>query len=328
MFLQVCFNRRMKTLAAALLALFALTGFAQDRFPDKPVRFIVPFPPGGGTDALARIVGAKLGEVWNQQVIIDNRAGAQGNIGTAAGAKAAPDGYTITFAHQGALVINPHMYKDTGYDTLKDFAAVAKMTEMAFIAVAHPSVPAKDLKELAAYAKANPGRLTFASTSAGPHIVGELFKLTTGANMVHIPYKGAGPAINDLLGGQVALMVSNPTSTGPHVRSGKLKALGVMDARRNPALPDVPTAAEAGLAELSSVIEWYGVVVPAATPGAIVQKLSADVLRALAAADVVDRVRQIGQTPAPAGADEFARVIRADYERWERVVKASGAKAE
>ena len=328
MFLQVCFNRRMKTLAAALLALFALTGFAQDRFPDKPVRFIVPFPPGGGTDALARIVGAKLGEVWNQQVIIDNRAGAQGNIGTAAGAKAAPDGYTITFAHQGALVINPHMYKDTGYDTLKDFAAVAKMTEMAFIAVAHPSVPAKDLKELAAYAKANPGRLTFASTSAGPHIVGELFKLTTGANMVHIPYKGAGPAINDLLGGQVALMFSNPTSTVPHVRSGKLKALGVMDARRNPALPDVPTATEAGFPEIGSVIEWYGVAVPAATPRPIIQALSAAILRVMAMPDVAERVRGTGQTPAPADAEEFSKLIRAEHARWGQVVKASGARVE
>ncbi len=293
------------------------------------MRFIVPFPPGGGTDALARVLGAKLGEVWGQQVVIDNRAGAQGNIGTAAGAKAAPDGYTITFAHQGALVINPHMYRGgTGYDTLKDFAAVARTTEMAFVAVAHPSVPARDLKELAEHARQNPGKLTFASTSAGPHIVGELFKLATKTDLVHVPYKGAGPAINDLLGGQVALMFSNPTSTVPHVKSGKLRALGVMDTRRNPALPDVPTAAESGLNELSSVIEWYGVVVPAATPAAIVQKLGADVLRVMAAPDVVERVRGIGQTPAPAGSEEFARMIRADYERWERVVKASGAKAE
>ena len=256
----------MKCLLAVLL-LF-LTGVAQAQFPDKPVRFIVPFPPGGGTDALARILAAKLGEQWGQQVIVDNRAGAQGNIGTAAGAKAAPDGYTITFAHQGALVINPHLYKDTGYDTLKDFAAVARTTEMAFIAVAHPSVPAKDLKELAAYARQNPGKLTFASTSAGPHIVGELFKLTTKTDLVHVPYKGAGPAINDLLGGQVALMFSNPTSTVPHVKSGKLRALGIMDSKRSPALPEVPSALELGFTELSNVIEWYGVVVPAATPPA------------------------------------------------------------
>jgi tripartite-type tricarboxylate transporter receptor subunit TctC len=288
----------------------------------------VPFPPGGGTDALARILGAKLGEMWGQQVVVENRAGAQGNIGTAAGAKAAPDGYTITFAHQGALVINPHLYRDTGYDTLKDFAPVARTTEMAFVAVAHPSVVASNLRELAQYAKENPGKLTFASTSAGPHIVGELFKLTTGSDLVHVPYKGAGPAINDLLGGQVLLMFSNPTSIVPHVKSGKLRALGVMDSKRNPALPDVPTALEAGLAELSNVIEWYGVVVPAATPGSVVERLSEALLRAMASRDVVERVQQLGQTPSPASAEEFASYIRADYARWARVVKASGAKAE
>ena len=318
----------LKRLVALLALCLAGAALAQERFPEKPVRFIVPFPPGGGTDALARILAAKLGEQWGQQVIIDNRAGAQGNIGTAAGAKAAPDGHTITFAHQGALVINPHLYKDPGYDTLRDFAAVARTTEMAFIAVAHPSVPAANLRELAQYARQNPGKLTFASTSAGPHIVGELFKQATGTDLVHVPYKGAGPAINDLLGGQVALMFSNPTSTVPHVKSGKLRALGVMDTKRNPALPDVPTAQEAGLPELSNVIEWYGIVVPAATPSAVVQRLGASVLRAMAAPDVLERINGIGQTPSPAGAEEFARLIREDYARWQRVVKVSGAKAE
>jgi tripartite-type tricarboxylate transporter receptor subunit TctC len=315
-------------IAVATLALGLGAASAQERFPDKPVRFIVPFPPGGGTDALARILGAKLAELWSQQVIVDNRAGAQGNIGTAAGAKAAPDGYTITFAHQGALVINPHLYKDTGYDTLKDFAAVARTTEMAFVAVAHPSVPASNLRELAQHARQNPGKLTFASTSAGPHIVGELFKQATGTDLVHVPYKGAGPAINDLLGGQVMLMFSNPTSTVPHVKSGKLRGLGVMDTKRSAALPDVPTAQESGLPELSSVIEWYGVAAPAATPPAIVQRLSEAVLRAMAAPDVLERIRGLGQTPAAIGPDEFARLIREDYVRWQRVVKAAGVKAE
>ena len=318
----------LKSIAAALALCLAGAAFAQDKFPDKPVRFIVPFPPGGGTDALARILGAKLSEQWGQQVIIDNRAGAQGNIGTAAGAKAAPDGYTITFAHQGALVINPHLYKDPGYDTLRDFAAVARTTEMAFVAVAHPSVPATNLRELAQYARQNPGKLTFASTSAGPHIVGELFKQATGTDLVHVPYKGAGPAINDLLGGQVMLMFSNPTSTVPHVKSGKLRALGVMDTKRNPALPDVPTAQEAGLPELSNVIEWYGIVVPAATPAPIVKRLGDSVLRAMMAPEVLERINGIGQTPSPAGADEFSRMMREDYARWQRVVKAAGVKAE
>src|SRR2546423_3591288 len=162
----------MKHFIGMLLIALAWAATAQERFPEKPVRFIVPFPPGGGTDALARILGAKLGESWGQQVIVENRAGAQGNIGTAAGAKAAPDGYTLTFAHQGALVINPHLYRDPGYDTLRDFAAVARTTQMAFVGVAHPGVPTRDLKELAQYARENPGKVTFASTSAGPHVVG------------------------------------------------------------------------------------------------------------------------------------------------------------
>jgi len=315
-----------------LLLAFALaisaTTLAQERFPVKPVHFIVPFPPGGGTDTLARILGAKLAELWGQPVIVENRAGAQGNIGTSAGAKAAPDGYTLTFAHQGALTINPHLYKDPGFDTLKDFAAVARATEMAFIGVANPSLPAANLTELARYAKQNPGKVTFASTSAGPHIVGELFKQSTGTNMVHIPYKGAGPALNDLLGGQVDVMFGNPTSLVPHVKSGKLRALGVMDSKRNPVLADVPTARELNLPELSNVVEWYGVVVPAATPNAIVQKLSADVIRVMNMPDVRERLAQVGQTPSPAGAEEFGRYIRADYERWRKVVTNAGIKAE
>jgi tripartite-type tricarboxylate transporter receptor subunit TctC len=317
----------MKRLLAGLLCAFLL-GNAHAQYPDKAVRLIVPFPPGGGTDSLGRILAAKLGELWSQQVIVENRAGAQGNIGTAAGAKAAPDGYTLTFAHQGALVINPHIYKDTGYDTLKDFAAVGLATQMAFIAVAHPSVPVTDLRELAQYAKKNPGKLSFASTSAGPHIVGELFKQATGTDLLHVPYKGAGPAITDLLGGQVNLMFSNPTSTVPHVRSGKLRALAVMDGKRNPALPDVPTAQEQGIPELASVIEWYGIVVPSATPPAVVRKLSADLLQVLGMADVHERITKSGQTPSPLGAEEFGRMIRADFERWRKVVAAAGIRPE
>ena len=318
----------MKRLLLCLALVLPLCAVAQQRFPDKPVRLIVPFPPGGGTDALGRILAAKLGELWGQQVIVENRAGAQGNIGTAAGAKAPPDGYTLTFAHQGALVINPHIYKDTGYDTLKDFAPVALATQMAFIAVAHPSVPANDLRELAQYAKKNPGKLSFASTSAGPHIVGELFKQAMGTDLLHVPYKGAGPAITDLLGGQVNLMFSNPTSTVPHVRSGKLRALGVMDGKRNPALPDVPTAQEQGIPELASVIEWYGIVVPSATPPAIVRKLSADMLQVMGMADVRERITQSGQTPSPLGSEEFGRMIRTDFERWRKVVAAAGIRPE
>jgi tripartite-type tricarboxylate transporter receptor subunit TctC len=322
----------MKRLLAGLVLALALPGgvaLSQERFPDKPVRFIVPFPPGGGTDSLARILGAKLAEMWGQQVIIENRGGAQGNIGTAAGARAAADGYTLTLAHQGALVINPHLYgANTGYDTLKDFAPVARATEMAFVLVVHPSVPANSMKELAELARKNPGKLAFASTSSGPQMAGELFRLTTKTQMVHVPYKGGGPATADLLAGHVGIMFANPTAAVPHVKAGKLRALGVMDRKRNPAIPDVPTALESGYPELANVIEWYGVIVPAATPRERVAQLSAAVLQALNSADVSARIQALGQTLSPTGADEFGSFIRAEHERWGQVVKDSGAKVD
>src|SRR4030095_10903106 len=248
----------LKSAVAALISLASLTHscLAAD-YPQRAVRFVVPFPPGGGTDALARLLGSKVGEYWSQQVIIDNRSGAQGSVGTALGAKAAPDGYTILLAHSGALVINPHMYENPGYDTLKDFAPVTRGTETPYILVLHPSVPAKSMKELAQLAKQHPGKLTFASTSAGPQLMGELFRLTTGTSMVHVPYKGAGPAVIDLLGGHVGIMFTVPTSVAPHIRTGKLRALSISGAKRDESLPDVPTMAEAGFTDLGDAREWY-----------------------------------------------------------------------
>ena len=321
----------MKKSLATLLLMAAATvapHLAAQSFPEKPVRFIVPFPPGGGTDGLARILGAKLTELWGQQVIVDNRGGAQGNIGTTAGARAAADGHTITLGHQGALTINPHMYKDPGFDTLRDFAPVTLATQMAFILVTHPALPVKTMKELAALAKQNPGKLTFASTSSGPQMAGELFRLTTKTDMVHVPYKGGGPAVIDLLAGHVVIMFSNPTATVPHIKAGKLRALGVMSAKRNEALPNVPTARESGYPELSDVIEWYGVVVPVATPRPIVNKLNADIARALSAPDTAQRITSLGQEIAPSSPEDFAKLIRREHERWGKVVKASGAKVD
>jgi tripartite-type tricarboxylate transporter receptor subunit TctC len=320
---------RLSTAFAAALVAAAFPTFAQDAFPDKPVRFVVPFPPGGGTDAFARVVGAKLGEIWGQQVVVDNRAGAQGNIGTALGAKAPPDGYTIVLAHQGALTINPHLYATgTGFDTLRDFAAVSRGMETASVLVVHPSVPANTMRELAQLAAHRPGVLTFASTASLQQLLGELFKLSTGTNIVHVPYKGAGPAVNDLLSGNVSMMFANPTSTVPQVKAGKLRALGVLGTRPNDALPGVPTAVEAGFPQFSDAIEWYGVVAPAATPREVVVKLNGAVVRALKDPEVSARLNGIGQTPAPSTPEEFAAQIRGDYERWGKVVKASGAKAE
>jgi tripartite-type tricarboxylate transporter receptor subunit TctC len=320
----------MKCLLKSLIVAVACIvppAFAQG-FPDHPVRLIVPFPPGGGTDGFGRILGAKLTEMWGQQVIIDNRAGAQGNIGTALGARAAPDGYTLTLAHQGALTINPHLYSKPGYDTLRDFAGVSRGTDMAFILVVHPSLPVKTMKELAQLARQNPGKLTFASTSSGPQMAGELFRMTTRTDMLHIPYKGGGPATIDLLAGHVAIMFANPTATVPHIKAGKLRALGVMASRRNDALPDVPTAVEAGYPDLGNVIEWYGVVVPAATPREIIARLNSSVVQAINSPDTFRRIGSLGQTPVTSTPEAFDEWIRSEFARWGKVVKASGAKAD
>ena len=310
--------------------LLAITQFAiaADDYPVRPVRWIVPAPPGGGTDAVGRIVGAKLSELWKQQVVIDNRGGAQGGLGTALGAKAAPDGYTITFAYTGPVAVNPHLYTSPGYDTLRDFAEVSRLTEQPMIMTAHPSMPFANLKELAAYAKQNPGKLSFASSASGQQLAGELFKLTAGVDIVHIPYKGAGPAVLDLLGGNVNLMVSNPTSVVPHVKSGKLKAVGIFGAKRIDALPDVPAAAESGFPDLAAVNEWYGVIAPAATPPAVVAALNAGIVRALKSPDVLQRLQALGMNAAPSTPAEFNKQIREDYALWGKVVKLSGAKAD
>ncbi len=312
----------------ALIAACSITATAADQFPDKPVRFIVPFPAGGGTDAFARVLGGKLTELWGQQVLIDNRGGAQGNIGTAAGARAAADGYTLTLAQSGALAINPHLYKNPGYDALRDFAAVSRGIEMPYTLVIHPSVPAKTIKELVQLAKRNPNALTYASVTSSSQIVGELFKLTTATTMLHVPYKGAAPAVVDLLAGNIGMLFAAPTPTLPYVKAGKLRALTVMSKNRFEALPEVPTALESGYPALGNVLEWYGVVVPAATPRDTVAKLNASIVRALNASDVQERFRTLGQTAAPSTQTEFADYIRLDYERWGKVVKASGATVE
>lgn len=311
------------------LAVLAAPGLcaAADDYPARPLRFLVPFPAGGGTDGMARILGTKLTEMWGQQVIIDNRAGAQGNIGTAAGAKAAPDGYTLTLAHSGSLAINPHLYSAPGFDTLKDFAAVSNGVLMPFILVVHPSLP-KTVKELVQLAKERPGQLTFASSSSGPWIAGELFKLTTKTDMIHVPYKGGPQSVMAVLSGETGITFTVPFPTVPHVKSGKMRALAILGDKRIDVMPEVPTAAEAGYPGIGSVTEWYGVAVPTGTPVEIITKLNAAVVQALNSPDVLARIRGLGQYPAPSTPAQFADFIRADYERWGKVVKASGAKVE
>ena len=315
--------------AVCWLALVPAGAACAQSYPERPIRLIVPYPPGGGTDAFARILGPKLTEAFGQQIVVDNRGGAQGSIGTAMGAKAPPDGYTLLLAHQGAITINPHIYGDkTGFDALRDIAAVARGTATAAVVVAHPSVQASNLRELADLAKRYPGKLTFASTGTVLQVLGELFKITTGTNLVHVPYKGAGPAVIDLLGGNVNVMFSNPTSTVPHVKSGKLRALGVLGAKRNDALPGAQTALEAGYPELADVLEWYGIAAPAGTPKAVIAKLNAAILRALDSPDLLKRMGGLGQTVAGSSVEEFAQQIRTDYVRWGKVVKTAGIKVD
>jgi tripartite-type tricarboxylate transporter receptor subunit TctC len=224
--------------------------------------------------------------------------------------------------------VNPHIYREVGYDALRDFAALTRLTQQPMIMTAHPSLPVASLKELAAYARQNPGRVTFASTASLQHLAGELFKLSASVNLIHVPYKGAGPAVLDLLGGNVNTMISNPTSVVPHVKSGRLRALGIIGAYRIDALRDVPTAAEAGFPEFASVIEWYGVLAPAATPRPIVDALNSAFVRALQMPDVQQRIQDLGMTPSTSTPAEYDKQIRADYALWGKVAKTAGVKAE
>jgi tripartite-type tricarboxylate transporter receptor subunit TctC len=311
---------------AAILVAPAVHG-AQP-FPDRPVRYIVPFPPGGGTDAFARITGAKLAEIWGQQVIVDNRSGAQGNIGTAIGAKSSADGYTLMLAHQGVLTINVAMYSNPGFDSLRDFVPVARGVATPNVLSCHPSVPARTAKELVQLATKAPDKVTYASTGAHQQLTGEVFKSATATTMLHIPYKGAGTAIVDLVGGSVNCMFSNPTSVVPHIRGSRLRGLGVIGPKRLEALPDVPNAAEFGYPQLADYVEWYGVAVPAGTAPSIVARIEAAVLKAMAAPDVLQRLNDIGQQPAPASAVEFAAQVKRDHAIWGKLVRAAGIKVD
>lgn len=309
------------------MALAFAASLAQAAYPDRPVRLIVPFPPGGGSDTLARTLQKKLQDQLGQPVIIENRGGAQGSIGTAYGIHQAPDGYTITLIVQGAMAINPFIYSDVGYDVLKDFAPVVRATEQAYVLVARPNLPIDSLKQLEDAARAQPGKITFATSGAGPQLVGELFKLTTKTDLLHVPYKGAGPASTALLAGDVDLQISNPTSVVQNVKAGKAKGIAVLGRERNPEIPDVPSAVEAGYPALD-VPEWYGFAVPVGTPAAIVNKLNADFVAVLKDPEVQKSIRAHGTAPSPSTPEEFAEQIRKDYDRWGKVAKQAGVKAE
>ncbi|HSV16835.1 MAG TPA: tripartite tricarboxylate transporter substrate binding protein [Casimicrobiaceae bacterium] len=298
-------------------------------YPTRPVRLVVPFPAGGTTDILARAAAQKLSEAWGQQVIVDNRPGAGGNIGTELVARSAPDGYTLEMGTVGTHAINASLYSKLPYDHVKDFAPVILVAGVPNVLVIGPGLPVNSVQELIAYAKANPGKLNFASSGSGTsiHLSGELFKTLTGVQMTHVPYKGSAPALSDLMGGQVQLMFDNLPSSLAFIKAGKLRALAVTSTVRAAALPDVPTMVEAGVPgfEASS---WFGILAPAGTPRDIVMRINGEVAKWLASPDAREKLSAQGAIAAGGTPEDFARHIGSETTKWAKVVKESGAKVD
>ncbi|ACF01075.1 conserved hypothetical protein [Rhodopseudomonas palustris TIE-1] len=314
------------TFAASLVV--ALPAAAQPAdWPNKPLKLIVPFPPGGAADAVGRVVAEKLSEVLKQPVVVENKAGAGTAIAADAAAKAAPDGYTLSLAPAGQLTILPHLNKSLSYDPFKSFAPVSLVAEVPYVIGASAETPATSLKDLIAAAKKEPGKLSYSSCGNGTlcHLSGELFKNLTGTDLLHVPFKGSAPAIQALLGGQVNLSFDTLTILAPQVKSGKVKGLVITSRTRSPLLPDVPTAAEAGLPEFV-VSSWFGIVVPAGTPKEIVARLTTEINALAKLPDVRDRLAAQGLDAIPSTPETFTKVIHEDYSRWGKVVEASGAK--
>jgi tripartite-type tricarboxylate transporter receptor subunit TctC len=310
------------------LSVFAVTASAQT-YPNKPIRLIVPFPPGGVADLIARPLAEKMASSLGQPVVVDNRAGATGTVGAAAVANAPADGYTLLLGTTNEIAMSPTLYKTLPYDPTKAFAPIAPVAEFPNVLVVGPSVKANSLKELIALAKVSPGKLTFASSGAGStnHLTAELFESIAGVKVTHVPYKGGGPALNDLLGGHVDAMFATLPSAVAHIKGGKLKALAVTGERRSRALPDVPTASEAGAPGLV-VTTWNGVLAPAGTPPAIVERLHKEVAAAANLADVKERYATAGAETMTLTPDQFRKTIQEDYARWAKVIKQAGITAE
>ncbi len=316
-----------KKLACGLFLLGAAAALevSAQAYPSKPVRFLVPFTAGGGADIIARVIGQKLQEKWGQQVVVDNRGGAGGNLAAELTAAAAPDGYTI-FQFNVANAIAISLYKKLNYDPVKDFSAVSLLASSPFIFLAQPALKAATVQELIAQAKAQPGKLIYASSgNGGPsHLAGELLKTMAGINITHVPYKGVAPALSDVFAGQVQLMFAVPASGLPQVKAGRLRALGVTGAKRTPLAPDLPTVAESGVPGYEAST-WYGLVTPAKAPRAVVSKLSADVKQVLALPEGQERLTGVGVDLIGNSPEEFAQFIKTEIARWSRVVKFSGA---
>lgn len=320
---------RRAALACGLLAALLPAPASAQPYPSRPVKFIVPFPPGGAIDTLARLVGQHLSTAWNQPVVIENRPGAGGVIGTDAVAKSQPDGLTFGWGAISTHGINAALYRKLPYDTLGDFVPVAPAAVVPNVLVVNPSVPAQNVQALVAMARKPGSQLSYASAGGGTtlHISCELFKKLAGVDLLHVPYKGSGPALADVIGGQVPVMCDSLTSALPHVRSGKLRALGVTSAQRSRLLPDVPTLAEAGVRDYE-MNPWYGVFAPARTPPQIVAQVNADINKVLTLPDVKERLAVIGAEAMSATPEQFAAMVRKDMARWAVLVREMGITAD
>jgi tripartite-type tricarboxylate transporter receptor subunit TctC len=315
-------------LMAAALACVATVSYGQG-FPEKPIRFVVGFTPGGPSDILARALGQKLAERWSQQVVIENRPGAGGNMAAEAVARSAADGYTWLLGNNSILATNQTLYRSLPYDPVKDFAPVSLVAVQPNILVVNPQLPVNSVAELISYARKHPGKLNYASSGSGAaaHLAGELFKTMAGVDLVHVPYKGAQPALTDVIGGQVQVMFATSASVIPFIKAGKLRGLAVTTARRSPSVPDLPTVSEAGVAGFEATT-WHGVVVPAATPVPLIERLSRDIVSVLGQPDLRERLAALGAEVLAGTPHEFADYIAAEIPKWSKVVRDSGARIE
>ena len=316
-------------LAAAWLCMAASVPALGQAYPSKPVRIIVAFPAGGGTDITARIMGPRLTEIWGQQVLVENRAGASGVIGTEFAAKSAPDGYTLFMGTLGNFSVNQHLYPKMTVDPVRDFAPITQVVDVHFGLYANPALPANNVAELIALARAKPGQLTYSSSGPGgaPHLAMELFKRMAGVDIVHIPYKGSAPSMQDVMGGQVSMTCDSLIQALPFIRDHRLKALAVLGKSRSPQLPDVPTVDESGLAGYE-LTNWFGLAAPAATPREIVARLHADVVRVLQSPEVRDKLTAMAATVVGNSPEEFGARIRSDSAKWAKVIKDANIRLE
>ncbi|WP_076998240.1 tripartite tricarboxylate transporter substrate binding protein [Variovorax sp. KK3] len=322
--------KSLRQLASTLLVCLPLAAAAQGAgdFPNKPIRIVVPFPAGGATDAAARLVATQMSEAWGQPVVVDNRAGAGGNVGSDIVAKSAPDGYTLVMGVTGSHAINTSLYSKMPYDPVTDFVPIAQVAVVPNVLVVHPSVPAKNLAELVALAKREPGKLNYASLGNGTaaHLGMEMLKTAAGIDVTHVPYKGSAPAVTDLLAGQVQMMVDGLPSALPHIQAGKLRAIALTSLKRAPALPELPTIAETYKGFYADA--WSGLFAPKGTPKPVVDKLSAEVQRILKQPAVREKLAALGAEPVGSTSAEFGAHVKREIDKWAAVVKSSGAQVD